>query len=72
MNVPVTAIVYRVALPPERAAELRERVGTEQVAGEIEVESVFGPPPDARVLRVQSDEPVAVLVDAGWPFHARV
>jgi hypothetical protein len=69
VNVPVVGIVYRLALPPQRAAELRKRVGTEQAAGEIEIESGFAPQADAKLLRVEPDEPVAVLVDAGWPHH---
>jgi hypothetical protein len=71
MKVPVTAVVYCVALLPERAAELRKCVGSEQAAGEIEVESWFAPPADAKVLRVEPDEPVAVLVDADWPYDVR-
>jgi hypothetical protein len=69
MRVPVTAVVYRVALAPERAEELRERVGTEQAAAEIEVGSCFPPPASAKVVRIEPDAPVAVLVDAGWPHH---
>jgi hypothetical protein len=67
MNVPVTAIVYRVALPPKRAVELRAAVGCDQRAGVIEIESAFPPPLGARVLRVEPDEPVAILVGADWP-----
>jgi hypothetical protein len=57
MKVPVTAVVYRVALTPERAVQLRERVSAVQAAGEIEVESCFTPLADAKVLRVEPDEP---------------
>lgn len=71
MNVPVIGLVHRVVLSPEHAAELRKRVGSEQAAGEIECESVMSPPTDAKVLRVEPNEPVAVLVDADWPYDAR-
>jgi hypothetical protein len=38
------------------------------MAGQIECESVFPPWPDAKLLRVEPDEPVAVFVDASWPY----
>jgi hypothetical protein len=69
MRLPVTTIVYRLLLPPELAAELRERIGTEQRGAQIECESAFSPSPDARVLRIEPDEPVAVLVDNDWPVQ---
>jgi hypothetical protein len=71
VNVPACAVVWRVALPPELAVELRERIGSEQAAAEIEVGSCFSPPADAKVLRVEPDQPVAVVVDAGWPYQQR-
>jgi hypothetical protein len=72
MKAPVIGLVHRVALSPERAAELRKRVGSEQAAGEIEIESVLSPLADSKVLRVEPDEPVAVLVNANWPYDATV
>jgi hypothetical protein len=68
MRVPVIGLIHCVTLSQERAAELRKRVGTEQMAGQIECESVFPPWPDAKLLRVEPDEPVAVFVDASWPY----
>lgn len=71
MRVPKIGLVQYVALSPERADELRRRVGSEQRAGEIEVESVMPPFPDSKLLRVEPDAPVAVFVFPDWPHVAR-
>ena len=73
-RMPVTGVVYSVALDEATARELRRKVGTQARAAEIECESCFDPPPDTRLIRVEADAPVGVFVNAGtWPyggFHA--
>ncbi|MFL5914126.1 MAG: hypothetical protein ACJ752_00605 [Gaiellaceae bacterium] len=65
---PEWASVWRVEVPPETAAELGERVGHNRRAGQVEVVQPDGPPTDARLFRVEPDEPVAVLVEKTWPL----
>ncbi len=64
---PDTCPVWRVKLDPELAEELRRTVESNQRAA-VEEQGWDEPVPvDARVLRVEADLPVAVLVERTWP-----